>query len=61
VQKFVPRKKMSKKARKKMDAERRATWAFSPVTKKIENKKRYDRKKSPHAGYDDGLGSFFFG
>jgi hypothetical protein len=57
---FVPREKMSKKARKEMDRERRKTWAFSPVTRLKESKKRYDRKRKAHDGYDKyGMGSFF--
>ena len=46
--KFIPREKLGKKARRALDAERRATWGFSPVTRKVENKKHYDRKKSAH-------------
>ena len=58
---FIPREKLGKKARKKLDSERRATWAFPPVTKKIDSKKRYDRKKNPHDRYDDyGMGGSLF-
>ena len=46
--KFIPRKKLGKKARRALDAEKRATWGFTPVTRKVENKKHYDRKKSAH-------------
>lgn len=46
MSKFVPRPKLSKKARKELDAQKRTTWAFSPVTKKVESKKIYNRKKS---------------
>ena len=45
--KFIPREKLGKKTRRALDAEKRATWGFSPVTRKVENKKRYDRKKQP--------------
>ena len=48
---FVPRGKMSKRARKKLDAQNRTTWEFSPVTKVIKSKKVYDRKKQPR-NYD---------
>ena len=53
---FVPRGKMSKRARKKLDAQNRTTWAFSPVTKVIKSKKVYDRKKQPrnYEPYDSG-------
>ena len=42
---FVPRDKMSKRARKKLDAQNRTTWGFNPTTKIVKNKKVYDRKK----------------
>ena len=59
MNKFIPREKLGKKARKRLDGERRATWAFSPVTKKIDSRKRYHRKKNPHDRYDDyGMGVF---
>lgn len=51
--KFVSREKLSKKVRKELDSQRRATWAFSPTTKKIESRKLYSRKKSAHAWKDD--------
>ena len=51
--KFIPREKLGKKARRALDAEKRATWSFSPVTRKVENKKHYDRKKSAHVWKDD--------
>ena len=35
MDKFIPKEKMSKKAKKKMAAEQRGTWGFSPVTRKI--------------------------
>ena len=31
------KEKMNKKAQKRMAAERRSTWAFSPITKKIDS------------------------
>ena len=46
---FVPRGKMSKSARKKLDAQNRTTWAFSPTTKIVKSKKVYDRKKQPRS------------
>ena len=58
---FIPRDKMSKKAQKELDRQRRVTWKFSPVTKTVESKKLYSRKKKAHARYDDnpyGMGVF---
>ena len=55
--KFVSREKLSKKARKELDTQHRILWQYSPVTKKIESKKLYNRKKKSHARYDDyGMG-----
>ncbi len=51
--KFILRQKMSKKARKELDSKQRATWSISPVTKKVESKKLYNRKRKPSAKYDD--------
>lgn len=51
--KFIVREKMSKKARRELDRRQRVTWAFSPVTKKVESEKRYDRKKAQRLNRDD--------
>ena len=45
MKKFIPKEKLSKKARKQLDSEQRTTWSFSPVTKKVDSKKLYNRKK----------------
>ena len=46
MDKFIPKAKMSKKAKKRIAAEQRGIWAFSPVIRKIDSKKLYNRKKS---------------
>lgn len=57
--KFVSREKLGKKARKELDRQRRTLWQSSPVTKKIDSKKLYNRKKKSHACYDEtGMGFF---
>ena len=58
---FVPRDKMSKRARKKLDAHNRTTWGFDPTTKIVKSKKVYDRKKQPR-NYEpyDSRGCFSF-
>lgn len=57
MKKFIPKEKLSKKARKQLDSEQRTTWSFSPVTKKVESKKLYSRKRKAHDRYDDyGMG-----
>lgn len=57
---FVPKEKLSKKARKELDRSRRVTWGFSPVTKTVESRKTYSRKRKAHDRYvDDGMGFSF--
>ena len=56
---FVPKDKLSKKARKELNRQRRVTWDFSPVTKTVESKKLYNRKRNAQSRDDYGLGSFF--
>ena len=53
MKKFITKEKLGKKARKQLDTEQRSTWAFSPVTKKVESKKLYNRKRKAHDRYDD--------
>lgn len=43
--KFISREKLSKKARKELNNQKRTVWAFSPTTKKVESKNLYNRKK----------------
>lgn len=53
---FVSKSKLSKKVQKAINAQRRVTWGFSPVTKTVDSKKIYNRKKSRHRSqYDDGF------
>ena len=59
VDKYIPREKLGKKARRKLDAERRGTWGvISPVTRKAKNEKAYNRKKA-HRGMDLYPGGLF--
>ena len=51
---FVPKEKMSKKARRELDRRRRVTWDFSPVTKTVGSKKIYSRKRNAY-DRDDGI------
>ena len=47
MEKFIPYGKLSKKEKRKIDAARRGTWgAMSPVTRKPENSKAYNRNKA---------------
>ena len=60
MKKFISRQKLSKKARKELDAKQRATWSFSPVTKKVESKKLYNRKRKSSDRYDNYDRGFLF-
>lgn len=60
MEKFIPRQKLSKKAKRALDNAQRATWgAFNPVTRKTKNPKAYDRKKPPLDHDLDG-GIFYY-
>ena len=52
---FVPREKLSKKAQKELNRQRRVTWEFSPVTKTVESRKIYSRKRKAQYRDDYGL------
>lgn len=54
MQRFISKEKLSKKARRALDARNRQTWGdFNPVTRKPENPKAYTRKKPPRMQDDD--------
>ena len=47
MDKYIPYEKLSKKEQRKVNAMRRKTWGeLNPVTRKPENSKAYNRKKS---------------
>jgi hypothetical protein len=51
MEKFISKEKLSKRERRKLNQARRTTWgAISPVTRKTENKKIYNRKKVQRGG-----------
>jgi len=46
MEKFIPYEKLSKKEQKKRDRAMRMTWGtMSPVTRRAESRKRYERKR----------------
>lgn len=60
MEKFIPYEKLSKKEQKKINAARRTTWgSISPVTRKPENSRAYNRKKAQNWKHD-GSGSVLF-
>ena len=61
MKKFVEYEKLSKKQKREIDKAGRATWGdVSPVTKKIESAKIYNRKKSQRRN-DDFFAGFLMG
>ena len=42
---YIPREKLSKKARRQLDSQHRRTWSYPPVTKTFASKKEYNRKQ----------------
>ncbi len=47
MEKYIPYEKLSKKEQRKTNAQRRGSWgSFSPVTRKPQNSKAYNRNKS---------------
>ena len=57
---FVPKEKLSKKARKELNRQRRVAWDISPVTRTVDSKKRYSRKRKARDRYDDSGAGFSF-
>ena len=48
MDKMIPYEKLSKKEKRKRDAQRRSTWGpLNPTTRKPENSRAYNRRKSP--------------
>ena len=59
--KHISREKLSAKKRKALDAARRRTWGFSPVTRTKESGKIYNRKRTRNRDfYDSPSVSFYF-
>jgi hypothetical protein len=46
MERFIPRDKMSPKARRALDARKRVLWTICPAAKRIENKKAYNRHEN---------------
>ena len=56
---FVPKDKLSKKAQKELNRQRRTMWDFSPVRRAVDSKKLYNRKRNTRDRYDDYGASVF--
>ena len=60
MDRFIPRQKLGKRARKRLDAQSRATWSFSPTTRRVESKKHYNRKRKSHERMEYGVVGFLW-
>ncbi len=56
---FVPKDKLSKKAQKELNRQRRTMWDFSPVSRAVDSKKRYNSRRNTRDRYDDYGASVF--
>ena len=56
---FVPKEKLSKKAQKELNRQRRTMWDFSPVSRAVDSRKLCNRKKNTRDRYDDYGASVF--
>lgn len=60
MEKFVPYQKLSKKKKRELDKARRGSWhGINPVTRKPENSRAYNRKKTRTWSDDSWTVSFF--
>ena len=60
MEKFIPYEKLSKKKKRELDAGKRTVWAISPVTRKPEIPKAYNRKKAQKWMDDSSFCAFCF-
>ena len=50
---YIPKNKLGKKARRELDRQQRRVWQPCPVTKMVESKKVYKRKKNSRDFQED--------
>ena len=60
MEKFIPYEKLSKKEKRRRDAEKRGSWmGINPVTRQSENPKAYNRARVRQSERTDGRAYFF--
>ncbi len=57
---FVPKDKLSKKAQKELNRQRRTMWDFSPVSRTVDSMKLYNQKRIARNRDDYGPGDLHF-
>ena len=60
MERYIPYEKMSKRQKKEWNARKRILWSSNPVTRKIEDKKRYNRKRFSESTEAISLNLFIF-
>jgi hypothetical protein len=60
MEKFIPYEKLSKKKKRELNESKRTRWTISPVTRRPENPKAYNRKKAQKRMDDPGSVLSFF-
>lgn len=60
MDKFIPYEKLSKKKKRELDLKKRKTWAVSPITRRPENPRAYNRKKARKRDLDNFTDASFF-
>ncbi len=60
MDKLIPYEKLSKKKKRELDAGKRTVWAISPVTRRSENPKAYNRRKAQKRMDDSSFCAFCF-
>ena len=61
MEKFIPFEKLSKKEQRRRNAQRRGSWqGISPVTRRVESPKVYNRRKAQKWKADSGSVPFCF-
>ena len=59
MRKYVSKEKLTKKAQKALNREKRVEWAFKPISRVIPNKKKDAESKLHHGKGEDAGWSFF--
>ena len=60
MEKMIPYGKLSKKRKREEDRKKRNTWnGLNPVTRRPENPRAYNRKRTQTWDETDGLGLFY--
>jgi hypothetical protein len=58
---FIPYEKLSKRKKKELDKRQRGSWgAISPVTRRSENPKAYNRRKARKGKFDADTVLYFY-